>query len=167
MALGISKRHEEVRATANTSAIEASPVGLGVQALVEVCGAFEGTAIDLLRALSRHKNEAVNPRAWPDSPWKLSNTLRRLAPHLRLVGIEVAFCKDSDRKRSRLIKLTGRASAPSGASGITTYLAEMRTHADAPTTSSDGACNEQNPGNLGCGRSGRTRRAVRDLFRSR
>ena len=36
----------------------------------------------------------------------MSNTLRRLAPTLRAVGVDVTFDREPDQKRRRIIRLT-------------------------------------------------------------
>jgi hypothetical protein len=102
--------------SANGLALEASPITEPVQALVRN-GGFEGTASDLVEALTPHADESARrQRGWPANGRILSNTLRRLAPNLRNCGIEVTFSRSPDRRRLRLITLQNVASAPSGAS---------------------------------------------------
>jgi len=112
------KVYEANRGSAISSAIEASPVALAVQALVNEGGSFQGTATDLLNQLLNHADaQASNHRGWPDSGWKLSRILRRLAPNLRASGFDVIFGdRESDHKRSRIIKIEAAASNASDVS---------------------------------------------------
>jgi len=50
--------------------------------------------------------------AWPKNGRALSNALRRLAPTLRAVGVDVAFDRESDQKRRRLIRLAHGTTQP-------------------------------------------------------
>lgn len=45
-------------------------------------------------------------KPWPKNGRALSNALRRLAPTLRAVGVDVAFDREPDQKRRRIIRLT-------------------------------------------------------------
>src|SRR5262249_27838236 len=50
---------------------------------------------------------AQRRRDWPKSSRALSGALRRLAPNLRVAGIEVAFDKESGRNSRRIITIGG------------------------------------------------------------
>ena len=53
---------------------------------------FEGTATKLLEELSAAVDESTRKsKSWPSVGRVLSNSLRRLAPYLRAVGIDVKF----------------------------------------------------------------------------
>jgi hypothetical protein len=127
------------RASANYSAIEASPVALAVHALVESGRVFEGTATDLLNELSSYADEQTRShRGWPDSGWKLSCTLRRLTPSLGTSGVEVTTGeRKPDHKRTRVIRIAKIASYASSMSSIAETQPNMRTHMDAWVGSSD------------------------------
>jgi Domain of unknown function (DUF3854) len=128
------------RSAANSSAIEASPVASAVQALAAEERVFEGTATDLLSKLTFYADEQQKHRAWPDSGWKLSGVLRRLAPSLRASGVEVTLGeRRPDHKRTRIIRIATGASCASGVSDIAANPTSLRTHADASTSLSDGA----------------------------
>ena len=133
--------YETNRAAANSSAVEASPVALAIQALVAEEGAFENTATELLRELAVHaEDQAKSHRGWPDSGWKLSRILRRLAPNLRASGVEVIIGnRTPDHKRSRIIRIGRTASAASAASVSPENQPITRTQSDASTSPSDGA----------------------------
>ena len=135
------RAYEANRSAANSSAIEASPVALAVQALVAEERVFEGTATELLNKLPLYADEqAQKHRAWPDSGWKLGGALRRLAPSLRTSGVEVTLGeRKPDHKRTRIIRIATSASYPSRASDIEANQPSLRTHSDALASPSDGA----------------------------
>lgn len=65
---------------------------------------FQGTATHLLRALDAIVSEAVRKqRSWPKDPTRLSGRLRRLAPGLRRMGIEVADMREGKDRRRLLV----------------------------------------------------------------
>jgi hypothetical protein len=85
-------------------ALEASQLAAEVRALAGK-GPWEGTASDLLRVLNEQADESVRrQRSWPASPRAASNTLRRLKPDLRAVGVLVEFRKEPGGRR-RLISI--------------------------------------------------------------
>jgi hypothetical protein len=88
-------------------ALEASVVTGPVLALLENHSPWEGTARELLEHLTRLAGEKSKDRDWPGKPHLLSGQLRRLAPSLRRVGVEVAFSKVGKR-RTRTIHLGRR-----------------------------------------------------------
>ena len=66
--------------------IDASPVGSAISAfLTEVTSGFNGTLSKLLDRLERYRPHG---EAWPRSAKGLGDTLRRLAPAMRLIGFE-------------------------------------------------------------------------------
>ena len=78
------------RSEAHESALDSSLIATPVAAIAE--DGFEGTATDLLALLANHAgDEAVRQRGWPADASRLSLELRRLAPNLREIGIEVEF----------------------------------------------------------------------------
>jgi hypothetical protein len=65
------------------------------------------TAASLLGALTDSAGKrAAKSKSWPDSPRALSGRLRRAAPFLRKIEIEVAFGREDSRARSRAITVT-------------------------------------------------------------
>src|SRR5262245_20547318 len=65
---------------------------------------FTGTAADLLGALNAVASETQQKaKRWPKSPATLAKTLRRIAPPLRKIGIDVAFDREN---RQRKITIT-------------------------------------------------------------
>jgi hypothetical protein len=89
------------RNEAAEAGIEASPVGQALLRLIKEKGEWEGTATDLLQALKTH---VENPeRMLPKNPRSLASQVRRLAPALRVVGVDV---EEQRTRRARLIRLT-------------------------------------------------------------
>jgi hypothetical protein len=104
--------------------IEADPVANAVRALMATRTKWTGIASDLLGALTEVVGEAQRKsKSWPNTPSTLSGRLRRAATFLRKAGIEIAFDRETNHKRSRSICITARpeiggdlASAPSASS---------------------------------------------------
>jgi putative DNA primase/helicase len=105
------------QASSNELALDASPITEPVRRLVAQ-NDFQGTATELLQVLTERSDDPTRrQKGWPANAQGLSNTLRRLAPNLRKIGIEVVFSKGKDRRRLRLIVLRDIASTSSDASG--------------------------------------------------
>jgi hypothetical protein len=107
--------YAENRREAHSVALDASPV---VPPLVQLAGAggFAGTAAELLQALGGLAGESVTKgREWPRTARALSGRLRRLAPNLLAVGVELTFGPGGARGRSRIIRVAGHPAA--GADG--------------------------------------------------
>jgi hypothetical protein len=84
------------RGAAAVSTVEADPVSMAVQHLVETRGEWSGVASELLETLTEQVGESVaRQRAWPRTAHKLSERLNRAAPALRTGGIDV------ERQRSK------------------------------------------------------------------
>ena len=83
------------RASANELTLEASPVVPHLRDLVKL-REWNGTSTELLVELNRRVDEKTQrQKTWPSSPRSLSNTLRRLAPNLRAVGIDMQLRPDT------------------------------------------------------------------------
>jgi hypothetical protein len=116
--------------------IESDPVANVVRALMATRTEWTGTASDLLDALTELVSEAQRKsKSWPNTPSILSGRLRRAATFLRKAGIEIAFDRETNHKRSRSIHISALpesggdfASAPSASSAP-----------DNKSTGSDGA----------------------------
>jgi hypothetical protein len=75
------------------AAIESSPLALPLVRLA-LRGPWAGTAADLLYALeSCNGRPAYRTAQWPRSASSFADAVRRLAPSLRSVGVDVAFCR--------------------------------------------------------------------------
>jgi hypothetical protein len=93
--------------------------------------------------------EVRSQRNWPGTPLALRNALERLAPNLRMVGVEVQFGeRDGTRKRNRIVRVRKMSSAPSTVS-ITQQGEQLveRTTADGPAEP-DGVALPPSSGNL-------------------
>jgi hypothetical protein len=93
------------RGDANELTLEASIVTPFVKDLAEK--EWSGTATEMLKHFTEKADEATKrQKGWPSNGRALSNALRRIAPNLRAVGIEITFGRDTeDRKRKRTITL--------------------------------------------------------------
>lgn len=99
------------RDEANSAALEASPVAPPIINLLEgSSGSWKGTASELLAKLeSGHTDETTHRRRdWPGTPKAMGNALRRIAPSLRMVGIEVELGDREGKERRRVIRITRR-----------------------------------------------------------
>jgi len=110
--------------------IEANPVATALRILMYARTVWKGTASDLLGALVMVQGESKARSAdWPRNARSLSGSVRRVAPFLRKIGIEIKLGDREGRARSRIIRITApesdgtRASAPSASSaGIGPFL---------------------------------------------
>lgn len=102
------RTYNQNRQAANELAIEASPVAGVVYLLMQGDEVWTGTAKELLAELETMADESVKrQRGWPGTPKALAGALRRLAPNLRGMGIDVDLTQRSaDRQRRRLVALT-------------------------------------------------------------
>lgn len=99
------------------SVIDADPIAVALRALMATRTVWTGTATGLLGALAEEAGERVaKSKIWPDSPRALAGRLRRVAPFLRKVGIDIGFEREG-RARTRMIRITttGQSSAPEDA----------------------------------------------------
>lgn len=97
--------------------VDSSPVGRAIVAFITRRKIWTGTAAELLANIGHDANDGhdglLRSPAWPKSPRGLAGAVRRLAPALRLAGIEV----DTDRTAaSRTIRLCYRGERPSSPS---------------------------------------------------
>ena len=91
--------------SANDLVLDASPVAQAVLKLLEQQGSWEGTATQLLSVLTPWL-EGTPASERPRSAQTLSNALRRVAPTLSKVGVEVLFGqRKNGGNRDRLISI--------------------------------------------------------------
>jgi len=115
------------RQTAVVDALDGDPVGDAVRGVAP----WTGTASELLALLTAKTSENLTKRKeWFSKPRQVSDALRRLAPALRRVGIEVTFTK-AGRNRTRLIEISR---IPASASS-----ADPNSQADADEPADEGA----------------------------
>jgi len=96
--------YETNRAQAVEVSLEANPVATAILRLVEKDGGFDGTATDLLIRLEMHADEAKPPRGWPKDAARLGNAIRRAAPGLRQVGVDVTRDRQAGTRRITIKK---------------------------------------------------------------
>jgi hypothetical protein len=97
------------RDAAHDLALEASSIAAAVRALADR-GPWQGTAAELLEELARIADDAAKrAKGWPATPRALGAALRRVAPNLWHIGIEVAFERQA-RTGRRLVTVKRRDS---------------------------------------------------------
>jgi hypothetical protein len=100
------RRYNENRRAASESALGDCPVAEAIQqmALAELYDVpCEATAGGLLRTLVHYTSpRVVRTAQWPKTPRSLSVTLRRMAPQLRMTGIDLKFGR---RGKDRIITM--------------------------------------------------------------
>ena len=105
--LQIYRRNRE---DANSLALEANPIVPELVKLLAV-GSWEGTASELHETLSSQVSESKRKsHAWPKGGRATSASLKRLAPNLRAVGIDVEWDRESGGTRTRIIRLKVKSS---------------------------------------------------------
>lgn len=146
MAAFESSRHEAVQ-----EIIDGEPVATGVRLLMERQPRWEDTATKLLGRLSALlPEEVVRAKSWPTNPKALSDHLRRCAPSLRKIGIDVSFTRKG-KGSQRMVTLTkagpggGKASSSASPSSAPSGTPSDPPHsgnstADAGADATDDAC---------------------------
>ena len=94
------------------ASIEADPVAEAVRLYMELYldEKWEGTASELLKILTERAEGDYSRKSnyWPNTPNHLSNRLRRAAPGLRQIGIEVEHDIREGSQGRRIIRITKR-----------------------------------------------------------
>lgn len=104
------------REGANSTALESSLLYEPLCELLGEVAQWQGTAGELLSALSTIIGEAkTKQRAWPNSPRALRSDLQRIVPNLRSIGIKVIFSAKR-QARSRILELERTGIPPSTSS---------------------------------------------------
>jgi hypothetical protein len=113
---GFLEAYAENATTARDVALESSIIADAVRDLAVERSSYgwQGTASQLLQDLERYAPEAVRRREWPRTPRKLSGELRRLAPTLRSVGVDISFGREARAGRQRLITIRPTESRAAG-----------------------------------------------------
>jgi hypothetical protein len=87
--------------------LEGDQIATSLRQYMDLKGEFSGTATDLLNALNSIVPETQQKaKGWPKRPNALSRVLRRIAPPLRKVGIEITFDERVGRGRDRKITIS-------------------------------------------------------------
>lgn len=114
------------RAEAVAGVIESDPLAAAVQQLMEDRhekhnrGPWQGTASDLLLNLNPTVTDEIRrERIWPKTASRVSAGLKRAAPALRRVGLEVQMTREAGTgQRVIILTYTPPTSARSGAGGL-------------------------------------------------
>jgi len=108
------------RADANGLALEACVLAPAIQDFASARHVWEGTAQELLDELEQMdgSDKLKSRRDWPKNPQGLGKRLRRIAPNLRRIGIEVDFDRGSGKARKRMIRLLKASNQPSESSEL-------------------------------------------------
>ncbi len=94
--------YEMNRANANGLALESSALAVELQQWIATVSTWSGSAADLKNILDKRVIkglETVKPFGWPNNPRALSVALRRLAPNLRAIGIEIVFDRTGGQRK--------------------------------------------------------------------
>ena len=112
-----AKAYDANRDEAVETVIEADAVATALRSLMADRLEWSGTASDLLRTLSLQVSEPERRgNTWPTAPNKLSGRLRRQAPFLRHIGIQIDERRTGKAgTRTLYIKRTEREGNPSSA----------------------------------------------------
>ena len=105
------------RGQADALALEGCPIGPTVVAMMSNTALWEGTATDLLNDLNRRANDQSKELdRWPRTAQAAAGHLRRIAPSLRAMGIDVRFLEPMGHEKRRLIRIQ-RGGKP-GSAGV-------------------------------------------------
>jgi hypothetical protein len=92
------------REAANELSLEASPIKPFISHKADM--GFNGTAQQLLDDLNLLASEQIKRQnTWPKNGRSLSNALRRIAPNLRAIGIDIEFVRKPGGSRERIITI--------------------------------------------------------------
>ena len=96
------------RETLNASAIESCIVAEPLLQFLDGRDEWSGTATELLKSLESAAGErTVKRNEWPKRPNLLSGQLRRIAPNLRRMGINVHFDeREKTARRRKIVRIT-------------------------------------------------------------
>ena len=104
------------RAAGNELALESSPIGKAIMDYMATTSYWTGTAGDLLTELEQHADDRVkHQKGWPHSSRALSGILKRLAPNLRAVGVDVQFGstgRGNEKRRNIILGKVGDSCVP-------------------------------------------------------
>lgn len=89
--------------------LESDAAIVALRAMLEQRDKWEGTAAELLTELEDHAPEAIRKsRSWPKSPSAMSSRLKRAAPFLRVVGLDIEFYQQAGSGSRKLISVRKR-----------------------------------------------------------
>ena len=95
------------REAGHRTAVEADPVAVAIESMIVDKGIWKGTATELLELLEQIVSDhTVRSKEWPKAANALGNRLRRIAPDLRKLGVDINF--PSSRTHGRRLTITNR-----------------------------------------------------------
>lgn len=95
------------RAAATELAVESSSIGEAIVEFMNERTTWQGGASELLAELDdRYEGNTRVPRDWPRNAQGLSSRLRRIAPAIRAVGIDISFQRTNKTRTVVLHKVT-------------------------------------------------------------
>lgn len=107
---GFVEAYAENRTEAVEAEVAASAFATALMEFAHDVGTWEGTAADLLSTLTnRTDDHADKGKHWPSNPKAASDRLRRHAPTLRTMGVEVSDRRSHGRKLWSLVAESGQA----------------------------------------------------------
>lgn len=99
------RAYEDNRADANVLALESDLLAKHIVQLADT-GKWEGTPTELHEHLSQQAGDQVaRGKHWPKSPAALTGRLRRLAPNLERIGVQVEDRRESGGQRTRTVSV--------------------------------------------------------------
>jgi hypothetical protein len=114
--------------------IEADLVADAVRTIMTTKPEWTGTATALLRVLAEGaEDRTTKSTSWPATPAALRGRLRRVAPGLRRIGVEIAFPGKNARPRN--IRITSTILARSEPENKGVRLSELSEPSEATATS--------------------------------
>lgn len=116
--------YDHNRTASTTAVIESMAIGPAINGLMDGCERWHGVLRELLVELeSHHSDEKTRGRKdWPKSPRKLSGDLRRLAPSLRKLGIDVTFHEHTKNGTPITLEQVCETPSPSSPSSLSGSL---------------------------------------------
>jgi hypothetical protein len=97
---------------ASTAVVESNPVALAIVALART-REWRGTAGELVKVLTAENDQAAKDKQWPRTPQAMASELRRCAPELLAVGVEVVQDEREDAvRRTRLWTIRAKEASP-------------------------------------------------------
>jgi hypothetical protein len=100
-------RYLRQRGRVVTEVLDADPVAVAIQTLADA-GEWRGTQSDLLKRIT--PTECPRPNDWPKNPRALTSRLRRVAPGLRQIGIQILI-REERSARGRIVEIRPREKA--------------------------------------------------------
>ncbi len=98
--------YRAMRGAVIENTLDGDPLAVAIRGLSRP---WEGTAAELLVRITP---AGRLPWGWPESPRAISTALRRLAPGLRRVGIDVSTSREAGTGGRRLIQITALENTP-------------------------------------------------------